>query len=82
MKKKYDEAIEILKSCYKTHEEEGVQCCHSFYRPRQCLCLCRGNTELQKKYLAISVLPIFEVATKESYLLVEVSEPSVSGEEI
>ena len=50
---KYDEAIEILKSCYKTHEEKGYSVAIPSIGLANAYAF-MGNTELQKKYLAIS----------------------------
>lgn len=61
---KYDEAIEILKSCYKTHEEKGYSVAIPSIGLANAYAF-MGNTELQKKYLAISAIADIQAATKE-----------------
>lgn len=61
---KYDEAIEILNSCYETHKEKG----YSVAIPSIGLANAygvMGKTELQKKYLIISAIADIQAATKE-----------------
>lgn len=74
---KYDEAIEILNSCYKTHEEK-IQCCHSFYRSRQCLCL-YGEYRIAEEISGYFGYCRYSGGNEGIHLIVEVSEPSVSG---
>ena len=61
---KYDEAIEILNSCYKTHEEKGYSVAIPSIGLANAYAF-MGNTELQKKYLAISAIADIQAATKE-----------------
>lgn len=61
---KYDEAIEILNSCYKTHEEKGYSVAIPSIGLANAYAL-MGNTALQKKYLAISAIADMQAATKE-----------------
>lgn len=61
---KYDEAIEILNSCYETHKQKG----YSVAIPSIGLANAygvMGKTELQKKYLIISAIADIQAATKE-----------------
>mgnify|MGYP003007361572 CR=1 FL=1 len=61
---KYDEAIEILNSCYKTHKEKGYSVAIPSIGLANAYAF-MGNTELQKKYLAISAIADIQAATKE-----------------
>ena len=75
---KYDEAIEILKSCYKTHEEKGYSVAIPSIGLIQCLCL-YGQYRIAEEISGYFGYCRYSGGNEGIHLLVEVSEPSVSG---
>lgn len=61
---RHDEAIVLLKSCYETHRQKGYSVAIPSIGLANAYAV-MGNTELQKKYLAISSIADIQSATKE-----------------
>ena len=61
---KYDEAIEILKSCYDTHKQKGFSLAIPSIALANAYGL-KGDKELQKKYLALSSIADIQGGNKE-----------------